>query len=81
MTGICCCIASRSQRLSGEFGSVPHELVIDDIITRVDLAMSLALIVIPIPARLAGETRFGLGSKLSLREDAMMRPLDRQSLG
>ena len=23
MTGICCCIAFRSQRLSGEFGSVP----------------------------------------------------------
>jgi len=32
-----------------------HELVVDDIITRVDLAMSLALIVVPDPPTLPRE--------------------------
>jgi hypothetical protein len=33
----------------------PHEGIVDDIITRVDLAMSLALIIIPDPPALSGE--------------------------
>jgi hypothetical protein len=49
MTGICCCIASRSQRFIRGVRVRSHELVVDDIITRVNLAMSLALIVIPDP--------------------------------
>jgi hypothetical protein len=55
MTGICRCIASRSQRLSARCRVGAHELVIDDIITRVDLAMSLALIIIPDPSTLSGK--------------------------
>jgi hypothetical protein len=35
-----------------------HELVVDDIITRVDLAMSVALIVIPDPSAPSREHRF-----------------------
>jgi hypothetical protein len=46
MTGVCCCIASRSQRLSGEFGVGAHECIVDNFVARIDLAMSLALIVI-----------------------------------
>src|ERR1700730_18999132 len=34
-----------------------HELVVDDIITRVDLAMSLALVVVPDSPALPGEHR------------------------
>jgi hypothetical protein len=68
MTGICCSIASRSQRLSSEFWSVRKEGVIDDIISGIDLLMGLALIMTPDPAsgwsgeRSAdgtGATRFG----------------------
>jgi hypothetical protein len=61
MTGICCCIASRSKRLSAEFGVSAHELAIDDIITRVDLAMSFTLIVIPDPS--APSREYGLDAQ------------------
>jgi hypothetical protein len=82
MIGICCSIASRSQRLSGGIRVRTHEGIFDNFVAVVDLPVGLALIVIPHASTLPGKDSSDREQRrhLSRFENAALRVDERDTL-